>query len=156
MKNETISRGLIFTALLIVGGVVIWGFTLVGSPAFNRKLAADKNRRDDLRTLERNVESYFEEQKKLPEKLTDLEKNKAIGYEAPEFEDPTTKKPYGYKVVDPYSYELCADFELTSKEAVLEKNRWDSDSDSRRWEHPSGPHCFQIQIPENKRKGKSP
>ena len=153
MSNLNASRGLIYAALVVVAVVVVWGFTLIGSPSFNRKVTADRNRIEDLGRLRDDVEQYFQDQRKLPEKLTDLEKVKRwYGYQR-NLEDPATKKQYDYKIADTYSYELCSDFELTSKDAELEQNRYNSDDKS--WDHGIGNHCFKFDIPEGKRKSKS-
>ena len=149
MKNETLSRALLYLAIIVVGVIVVWGFLLVGSPSFNRKLSADRNRIDDLGQISFGVEQYFDQQKKLPDNLIDLEKVR-YGYGlARRLEDPTSKKPYDFKVKDLYSYELCAEFELASKEAELEKRRYNYYGGSSRtyWEHEIGHHCFLFEIP---------
>lgn len=154
MNNETIGRTLRYAAVVIVGAVVICAFVLVGGPSFNRKLSADKNRIDDLRRLSQEVDRYFEEQRKLPDTLTDLEKLKDRYGRRYDFDDPASKRPYEYKAVDSFSYELCADFELTSSEAKLEESRWGYD-DGRIWRHDVGHHCFKFEIPEGKRANKA-
>ena len=153
MSNQNASRRLIYAALVVVAVVVVWGFSLIGSPSFNRKVTADRNRIEDLGRLRDDVEQYFQDQRKLPEKLTDLEKVKRWNGYQRNLEDPATKKQYDYKASDTYSYELCSDFELTSKEAELEQSRYNRDDKS--WEHGVGHHCFKFDIPEGKRKGKA-
>jgi len=157
VKNETLSRSLLYLAIIVVGVIVVWGFLLVGSPSFNRKLSADRNRIDDLQQLSNGVEQYFDQQKKLPDNLIDLEKVR-YGYgRERRLEDPTSKKPYDFKVKDPYSYQLCAEFELTSKEAELEKRPYNYYGGSSRtnWDHEIGHHCFLFEIPVAKRNSKA-
>ena len=152
--SEKTSQALLFGAFIVVGVVVVWGFSLVGSPSFNRKLFADRNRIEDLERLRVDVEQYFDEQRKLPDYLTDLGKVKPswYGYQR-SLEDPTTTKQYEYKKADAYSYELCADFELTSKDAQLERTRYGAHD--KTWEHDIGRACFEFEIPAGKRESKS-
>jgi hypothetical protein len=154
VRNETLSRYLVYFALIIVAVVIIWGFTIVGSPSFNRKLSADINRIEDILDLSQVIELYFDHQKKLPNNLMDLEKVSSV-YRAREMrlEDPTSKKPYGFKVKDPYSYELCAEFELTSKETELEKQPYNYGG--RNWNYEVGHHCFLFEISVEKRNAKT-
>lgn len=147
MKTKGSSRALLYIALSVVVTVVVWGFFLIGSPSFNRKISADRNRIEDLQSLRNDVERYYEEQKKLPEQLANLDK--LNGYQRA-LEDPTTKKQYVYKINGTYSYELCADFELTSLQAGLEKNRYETNEDG--WTHEAGQQCFKFDIPAGKRK----
>jgi hypothetical protein len=153
MNREKVSQLLLYAACAVVAVVVIWGFSLIGSPSFNRKLSADRNRIDDLERLRNDIERYFEEQRNLPSVLTDLEKLRSYyGYQR-NLEDPTTKKAYDYKVRDIFSYELCAEFELSSDQAKLERSRYGRDETT--WKHGTGRHCFNFEIPVGKRKKKA-
>lgn len=138
-----VSRTLLYAALAVVGVVVVWAFALVGGPSFNRKVAADNQRIEDLRRLSRGVDIYFAEHKRLPEKLSDVGDEEVL-------KGRTTAKPYEYAITGAYSYRLCADFELSSKEAELEKERWGYMGE-RNWSHDAGNHCFYFDIPEGKR-----
>jgi hypothetical protein len=155
MKNETLSRFLLFSALFLVAAIVIWAFTLVGSPSFNRKLSADKNRIEDLQQISYGIEQYFYQQKKLPDNLKELEKIRYWYGQNNRLEDPTSQKPYGYKRKDAYSYELCGEFELNSKEAELEKPPYNYyESIGTNWYHDVGHSCFSLEIPIEKRASK--
>lgn len=151
MKREAVARVLLAGALAVVGVVVVWGFTLIGSPSFNRKLSADKNRAEDLQRLADDVEQYFSEHKKFPEKLADLKEPEYSYGRGRQLEDPTTKKPYEFKVKDAFSYELCAEFELTSQEADLERRPYSYSRNRTRWDHGVGRSCFSLEIPATKR-----
>ncbi len=151
MSKETTIRWLLYGALAVVGVVVVWGFTLIGSPSFNRKLSADRNRMEDLQRLSNGIAQYFDEQKKFPEKLADLDKLRYSYGRDLRLEDPATKRPYDFKVKDPYSYELCAEFELTSEEAEIEKRPYNYYGSRTTWDHGVGHNCFSFEIPVNKR-----
>jgi hypothetical protein len=149
VRNDRVSRALVYIALGIVAVVVVWAFTLVGGPTFNRMKMADKNRIEDLSRISTDVDTYFQEQDKLPEKLSDLEKLR-YSYRERNLVDSITKKPYQYEVLRNDSYKLCSEFDLTSKEAEMEKSNWNYQRSSN-WEHPAGPFCFEFTIPERKK-----
>ena len=102
-------------ALAVAAIVVIWSFFLVGSPSYNRKLAADKNRVDDLVKLERVIERYFDDNKVLPPSLKALPKpSNSYYYSSYRLIDTVDKRPYEYEKVGRFRYKLCAVFSLPS------------------------------------------
>ncbi len=148
MKNSNMSKWILNSALIIVGVIVVWGFTIIGSPSYNRKLSSDRIRIDDLRQISREVEQYFDRQKKLPEDLKDLNLLKSAYGSEVRTADPTSKKEYEYILKNSYSYELCASFELTSKEAEIENRTFDYYGNGRlNWDHGIGRSCFSLEIP---------
>ena len=151
MSNNRTGKILLYIAGAIVVAAVIWGFSLVGSPAFNRKLSADRSRIDDLQGIQRGIEYHFEQHEKLPQSLQDLDQVRHRAMRG--LEDPMTKTPYEYKALDEFNYELCATFELTSKDAELERYRYTSYY-VYSWAHEVGRQCFKFEIPQSKRKGK--
>jgi hypothetical protein len=155
MKREKVRQLLIYAAYAFVLVVVVWGLSLVGSPSFNRKLSADRNRIDDLERLRNDIELYFDQQRELPSVLTDLEKLRTYYSYRGNLEDPMTKKAYEYKARDLFSYELCAEFELSSGQAKLEHWRCGRygrcGRDEAPWKHGVGRHCFSFEIPISNR-----
>ena len=123
---------------VVVLAAVVWGVTLVGSPATARLQRFDSQRLGDLRTIVRELQSLCQDpdikkelKRPLPEsleRLAGLARSERIN-----LTDPETKQPYVYTVKDATSYELCATFSLAR----------DSDVDVF-WNHPSGEHCFTI------------
>ena len=151
MTQNRAGRVLLYLAGVVVVIVVIWGFSLIGSPAFNRKISADKNRIDDLQNIRYQVESSFSDQLKLPQSLKDLDKDRHSSYLR--LEDPVSNSPYEYRVLGEFEYELCAIFDLTSKDAQLERRRYDRrDDEGDVWSHDVGRSCFKFEVPVGKRK----
>lgn len=152
MKSVTISRSVLYGAVGVVGIVVLWSFALVGSPSFNRKVSADRGRINNLQQIRFEIERYFEEHNKLPEKLAYLVKRQHWAGRDFTLSDPTTKRPYEYTQSEPYFYELCAEFELPSSAAELEQspNRYWGNDDH--WRHEAGHQCFKFNIVKGKRK----
>lgn len=154
MSDNKTGKILLYIAGAIVVGVVIWGVLLVGSPAFNRKLSGDLNRLEDLQGLKGGIETFYEQEAKLPLNLQDLDKVRSWRNHG--LEDPITKITYDYKAVDEFNYELCATFELTSKDADLERNSYyPYPIDGKIWSHEVGHHCFKFEIPQSRRKVKN-
>ena len=148
MNNKAASRWIISAALVVVAVTVVWGFSLAGSPAFNRKVSSDSNRVQDLSRLRDEIDEYYRLFRKLPDKLPELEKVSSRGAEQRRFDDPTSNKPYEYMITGPYGYQLCSEFEVTSDDAALEQNYFVRDST---WKHGIGHHCFSLEIPEGRR-----
>ncbi len=93
----------------IVGAVIlasiIYGFSLMGSPAQQRELRFDEQRAGNLQEIQSNTANYWQQKKALPKDLSELS---VIGYAMPK--DPETGKQYEYTVTGDLSFRLCADF----------------------------------------------
>ena len=159
MSSTLAGKWHVFTGAALAAATVVWAFVLVGSPSYNRRLAADRNRLEDLANIQRAVESYFDSHPSLPAVLSELEKPRP--WYLKNLSDPMTGKPYEYRLKDHYSYELCSDFELSAKEADVESpgpgdyRPWGGVYlDGAVWAHESGHHCFKFDIPEGKLKNK--
>ncbi|RIK01209.1 MAG: hypothetical protein DCC46_01260 [Armatimonadetes bacterium] len=97
-------------AILAVVSAIVLAFLEIGSPADARRDRSDAIRVERLWSIASAVRSYFEEHKKLPADLAELTK-KDYWSRANE-EDPVTKKPFEYRIVDETQFELCATFEM--------------------------------------------
>lgn len=90
-------------------GVIIWSFSVMGSPATQRALRLDERRVEDLQSIQWQVISYWQQKEKLPSQISDIA-SPLSGYTLPvdpEFEKGTQ---YEYKATDKLSFELCATF----------------------------------------------
>jgi hypothetical protein len=129
-------------ASIVVISAIVWGFVLAGSPATRRLERFDLQRLQDLQTIAREIQSmveyaYPERKRELKEPLPrtlDEAVRRARGAKLNP-RDPETGEPYRYTVENETTYELCARF--TRKR----------ESDFRVfWNHPSGEHCFTINV----------
>ncbi len=132
-------------AILIIS--VGWGFFLVRSPSHNRQVKADFLRVEALRSLSYAVENYAEREKRLPESLDDLRDERHNRYL--ETKDPERKTEYSYRKVGTTTYELCAEFNLSSEESDLGTRSHPGPDEEDFWKHPAGKHCYEIKISEN-------
>lgn len=114
-----------------------------------RALALDQKRMSNFSTASYEIEYYYEDNNKLPDKLSDLKR------EGAEFIlDPETNKPYDYKKVSEASYELCTAFSTDSKEVNAKKKKstyyddYDYDYGVKK-DHKKGYDCIEYKIDEN-------
>jgi len=110
---------------LVILGIlgIILGFAAGGAPGTERARKFDADRANDLRQLSSGIESFGRENKRLPRDLDELKNDSRYSYYADGVKDPETDESYEYKIVSDNllyggqgTYELCADFALSSKE----------------------------------------
>ncbi len=103
--------GIVFSSIasVLVLGIVIASFVVMGSPAQQRALRLDEKRVQDLQSIQWQIINYWQQKQKLPTTLTDLV-NPISGYSLPV--DPEFQKgiTYEYEPKDKMSFELCATF----------------------------------------------
>ncbi|MDO8954530.1 MAG: DUF5671 domain-containing protein [Gammaproteobacteria bacterium] len=126
---------------IIVIVAVVYGFSLVGSPTKVRLANQDEARLSDLSSIQSRIGYYYAHRKQLPTSLATLTSTQS-GYKAPV--DPVTQNAYGYHVLSPQTYELCASFALNSSdphEASINGGppNWS-------WQHGIGQTCFTRNI----------
>jgi hypothetical protein len=136
------------TSFLVLIGVV-GAFFIIGSPAKARLMQFDHQRVSDLQSIQWQIVNYWQKKEKLPPDL-DLLNDPISGYFLPK--DPQTGNSYEYRIKDEESlkFELCATFNLDSKE--LSKINLPfyppppNFSFSDNWNHSAGRFCFERQI----------
>lgn len=121
-------------AIAVAFGAIVSGLIIVGSPSQARLRRLDERRVRDLVSITRAVNGYWTRNARLPASLGELRQNPGTDVES---RDPLTSQPYGYDVVGGKTYELCADFQMESRE---ERDPYSG----RFWSHPAGRHCFRL------------
>lgn len=111
-----------------------------GSPFHQRLLRLDARRVDDLRAIQRSVETYCEREGVLPATLDSLADTPATFVR--NIADPVTGKPYGYDRVDGDSYTLTATFDLPSDQ---DQPVWNRDGF---FQHGAGERAFRLTAPK--------
>ena len=134
-------------AVVAVVAAIVGGFLVAGSPATQRDLRFDEQRIGDLQNLQWQVVEYWRAKDVLPAELSLLE-DPLRGVRAPK--DPQSDEPYGYMVLRPLTFELCATFERESTdnygpEFARPKEFADGIGDVS-WAHSSGEQCFERTI----------
>lgn len=125
-------------ATVVVAGVVVWGFVLVGAPTSRRLERFDEQRLRDLQTIAREIQLMVEDpnekgqlRARLPASLAEAARRARDERLNPR--DPATGQPYTYTLKNETTYELCAEF--------ARPRDWDVNVF---WNHPAGRHCFTI------------
>ncbi|HLP86581.1 MAG TPA: DUF5671 domain-containing protein [Candidatus Paceibacterota bacterium] len=96
-------------SVLLVLGMIILSFMVMGSPSKQRDLRFDQRRVEDLQNIQYQVINYWQQKEKLPSTLAELA-NPISSYSIPV--DPEFEKgnKYEYTPKDKLSFELCATF----------------------------------------------
>lgn len=133
--------------LVFAGAVIIFGFFIAGSPKAERMTRFDEKRTENLQSIQSSIISYWQDKNALPQNLEDL-RDDIRGYIPPK--DPETEGAYQYRVTGDLSFELCADFNLSSKDSKYSSGEfypykvpYGLESN---WEHGVGKTCFERTI----------
>lgn len=90
-------------------GLIIWSFSIMGSPKEQRAWRLDEKRVTDLQNIQYQIINHWQQKEKLPATLSELS-NPMTGYSLPV--DPEFEKnlSYEYQVIDKLTFQLCATF----------------------------------------------
>lgn len=133
----------IISGLLILG-MVVGAFFMVGSPKSARQAQLDQQRLSDLQNIQYQVVNYWQRKEMLPSNLDDLH-DPISGYVVPA--DPVTGQAYGYTVTgaSALAFQLCATFDLASQDAQKTQPTYPTypgNEFQQTWNHPAGYYCF--------------
>ena len=134
-----IFAGVVMGAIVVA---VVYGFTLVGSPAGQRLIQFDERRVSNLQQITFAIDSYWVRNKTLPDNLEDLQD---IRYFLESIQDPKTGEPYEYRILSDITYELCATFE-TDSNAMVNSRGIAKPFSQQIWEHGIGRTCFDREV----------
>lgn len=129
---------------VIVIGSIVWGFAVLGSPATQRLYKYDEQKINELISINSEINNYYNTKGVLPRTLADIT---AVAYYIV-IVDSQTGKPYEYEKIEETTYNLCAEFNKTSKE----KDKLNSALQypyGVSWTHPAGRHCFEQTVNPN-------
>lgn len=136
-RAAPILRGLVIAAVVVVVATVGYSIYVVGTPGQQRNVRLDEQRIDDLRSISRNIDRYYEINDAMPATLFDLQRSQ---YSVWSIEDPETGRQYGYHLVGGVDYELCAVFNAESPERRDERRPFSESI----WDHGPGLTCFAL------------
>jgi hypothetical protein len=125
MERSTIRILSLVTSLLITFffGGISWR-----SRQRDAQRRMDATRISDLTNISRKVDGFVSRNARLPASLDEV---------SVDARDPQTGQPYGYRLKDQRSYELCADFD--SSTAVSPQF-----AAGHFWSHPAGMQCVTV------------
>ncbi len=156
--GEFSSRAKIFIWIVIatVAASAICGLIIAGSPFKQRMVNFDSRKINDMQILQNQIVNYWTQKEKLPQSLDEL-KDSISGFVPPQ--DPQANESYGYEITGPLSFNLCAQFNLDSKESgnktfieypapmpISPYGIISYGAPENNWSHPRGQHCFERSI----------
>jgi vacuolar-type H+-ATPase subunit I/STV1 len=100
-------------SLLFVLGAFISAWFFVESPREARMRRLDQIVVNNINSLENAVNSFYSEEKRLPENLSEL-KDEGHIYDRNSLFDPESGKEIEYKKINEQDFEFCAEFRLAS------------------------------------------
>ena len=136
--------GRVVSALVVV--TVIIGFFVAGSPQSQRLVRFDKERINNLQTIQWQIVSYWQSKRSLPVKLDNL-RDDISGFVAPV--DPETKTAYEYSVTGALSFKLCSEFKTKftgGGEGLYGQPTPAKEGIASNWDHEIGKVCFDRTI----------
>ena len=126
-------RTLVIVLVIVVALVVIRGIMIIGSPSEERTRRMDSRRINDLQGVSRSIAVYHTRHQQVPASLEELAREPGFANVA---RDPVTDRPYGYRMVDANSYQLCGTFDRETADDRAEVF----------WAHGVGEQCFTLNI----------
>ena len=136
----------VWKIIILVTAAAIISFFIAGSPFKQRALRFDQERLGHLQNIQWQIVNYWTQKGKLPGTLDDLT-DSISGFVSPQ--DPETGEAYLYKIMGNYSFELCANFNFSSKESRLgapETMAPERGLRAESWDHGVGQQCFERTI----------
>ncbi len=122
------------TAVVVLS--IIAGILVIGSPSEGRFEQLDSGRVSDLQGIMRATDEFWSRNERLPATLTELADDPRVSVNTI---DPGSALPYGYRVIGPDAYEVCATFDRPSTESPG-RPREDF------WRHGEGERCFPLEV----------
>jgi hypothetical protein len=135
-------RNAVYGLIALVAAVAVTGFFLAGSPFRQRLVKFDDQKVSNLQNIQAQVVDYWRLKQALPQSLTAL-KDSLANYDFPTT-DPQSDAAYEYRVTGERSFELCAEFNLSSEKDALTPRSVPGMSEN--WSHAAGRVCFERTI----------
>lgn len=145
LSTDNKLKKFVWSVSALVAMVVIAGFFIIGSPAKERIRRFDKERINNLQSIQFAIVNYWTNKRVLPENLSVLE-DPISGYKTPI--DPQTNSQYEYIIAGPESFKLCAIFGLVSDSQNLGTalTKPVGGGYNQNWDHLAGRVCFKRTI----------
>ncbi len=121
LNKNKISLLCTIKSIIIFFALIIWSFTVMGSPKEQRAWRLDETRTNDLQNIQSQVINYWQQKDKLPVLLTDIS-NPISNYSIPADPEFDKGRVYEYIPKDKLSFELCATFTSDMPKGLRESN----------------------------------
>jgi hypothetical protein len=147
LSKDRLTNAFLSIAGVVVLVVILFGFMKTGSPTYQRDLASDNQRIQDVTTLSQEIYTFVNPGPKPSQTIADTRPLPASLDELPQVyspnpKDPVSGAPYEYVPQRGTAYELCATF---STEATGGPNEAGYNYGPRIFStHPIGHYCFAL------------
>ena len=150
--DQKLSQTIGALVVLAVVAVIVYGFSIMGSPQSQRLIRFDQEKIRDLVDIQWQIINFYQQKERLPETLEEL-KDPLTRSSIPE--DPQTSTAYGYAIKGDLTFELCADFNKESQyyeegakspELSQRPLRYGSIFEDENWTHGAKKTCFERTI----------
>ncbi|MDQ3014841.1 MAG: DUF5671 domain-containing protein [bacterium] len=145
MKNKLFTLG----ALMLVIGLIVWGFSVIGSPKTQRLQRIDQVKIDHLQQIQGQILHQYQQKGLLPDTLAELN-DPISSFSLPK--DPDTNADYTYQKLSALTFKICAVFNTEAKNENMRGNSISMaypvgyDIRNEYWQHGKGDWCFERKI----------
>lgn len=139
--SGSLGKRILVAATAVVVVSVIAGIVIIGSPTERGLQQLDTGRISDLREIMAASDFFWSRNERLPSTLEELAEDPRSSVN---IIDPGSAEPYGYRILDEDTYELCAIFDRASAEVP-------SRSVEDYWRHATGRQCFELEVDKTRR-----
>ena len=108
-------------SIVLFFGLIVWSFSIMGSPKEQRAWRIDEQRINNLSSIQSQVINYWQQKEKLPASLDNLS-NPISGYTLPVDPEFEKGRNYDYKPTGDLSFQLCATFDAQIPKGWQENN----------------------------------
>lgn len=130
-------------SLLIVLIALVISFLVVESPTETRQRKMDQRITSSLYQVDNAVNEYYRNNGVLPENLKQLQED--VNYILEEdINNPISNEMYEYKIVGDTEYQICTNFQSSSKE--MAEQEYSTYYVDKTWLHDAGYQCFSQKI----------
>lgn len=142
-KKDKVIQIYFYGSLAVVIAVFTASLFFVESPTETRNRKLDQRILENFNDIDRAVNDYYYDKKKMPENLDELASE--FNYLTSKgIEDPLSKKKYEYKTTSDKKYELCAVFRASNKDENEVKYNYYKEQ----WPHDDGYQCISQKVRE--------
>ncbi|MFH0840461.1 MAG: DUF5671 domain-containing protein [bacterium] len=153
MGKSIITKIFFFGSIALVLASFITAFCLVDSPQVARDRKADLEVVNDFSMISESINIYYNNQKALPADLNVLTEENGVYLTTKELGhliDKNAEEKYEYKITGTDSFELCATFKTSNKEA---KDDLDYRYYGEYWNHDAGYQCLKKKVNDYSKDG---
>lgn len=142
-EKESITIGV--SILVVVLGIVVYGYSMIDAPSVARAVRLDQQQITDLQDMQWRIESYHQTTSSFPADMEMLYEDFPVPVA------PDGRADYKYKITGSDTYQLCATFSEATPASERNATKPIGGSEgvylqNQNWEHGTGEKCFERRI----------